>query len=981
MIAAGAAYLILPGRHAEGRLLRSPLTAMYPAAVKANNSNAIAAQSPGVISFAAQSFDANEGFGTRHINLSRLSGTDNQVVAKVTLADITTTSADYRLVPGAPDDTFLGMSVDGYVHSLALQADGKVIVGGSFTTSNGVRRNCIARLYADGSLDLSFNPGTGLTYNGLTSSPTGIFARAKRILVQGDGKIIIAGQFSHYNGIQRNNIARLNPDGSLDTSFDPGTGADSPLMDAVLQPDGKIIIGGNQLTNYNGTARNRIARLNADGSLDLTFNAGVVVEGTVGSLALQADGLILVGGFFNISTSPSVKNVARFSPDGSLDTTFNSGAAGINNYVATMAVQPDGRVLVGGYFSNRSGASRSHIARLNSDGSLDTEFNSHANGFVEAIVVQPDGKIVIAGGFDLYNNTWRGRIARLNPDSSVDWTFNTLFSADNHVLALAMQPDGRIILGGYFSIYEGVSRMRLARVTNDLFVTWPAGDSSDKVVKIPIVDDTLDEGSESLTLTLTLLSGGATIGAHPTTTLTITDNDLTISSVSGIGAFGDTATLTAKLTSAGIALSGKSVRFSLNGNALGTATTDSNGLATLTGVSLSGINAGTYTNAVGVSFAGDTKFSSKSQTGTLIVNKAVATIALSNLSHTYDGTAKVPIATTTPAGKSVVFSYSRSGSTFSSAINAGSYTVSANINDTNYQGNAVGTLIIDKAQASITLGSLSQTYDGRVKRATATTNPSGLTGIFIGYSQNGVTVTSAINAGNYNVVASLNNNNYQANDATGIFVINKATPAITWSTPSDVVFGVPLSSTQLNASANVPGDFQYTPPTGTVLAVGTHQLSATFMPADAVNFNSVTKSVPLVVVRPPLQLILEESETEPNQNPAAAIDATSFLRDPFPVIEGGNLLNPETDKNTRVIVFVANLELAQNEPPSSVIVHLTDAHGTNHEAAAEDVQLVPLFNFTQVRFRLPDNLSPGTCTIKVRAHGQETNSGTIRIRN
>jgi hypothetical protein len=125
-----------------------------------------------------------------------------------------------------------------------------------------------------------------------------------------------------------------------------------------------------------------------------------------------------------------------------------------------------------------------------------------------------------------------------------------------------------------------------------------------------------------------------------------------------------------------------------------------------------------------------------------------------------------------------------------------------------------------------------------------------------------------------------------------------------------------------------------------------------------------------------LHLILDE--TEPNQ--AAAIDATSFLRDPFPVVNAGNLLNPDTDKNTRIIVFVMNLQLGQDESSSAAVVHLTDAHGLSYETEAEDVRIVPLFNFTQVRFRLPDNLSPGTCTIKVKANGQESNSGTIRIK-
>ena len=142
----------------------------------------------------------------------------------------------------------------------------------------------------------------------------------------------------------------------------------------------------------------------------------------------------------------------------------------------------------------------------------------------------------------------------------------------------------------------------------------------------------------------------------------------------------------------------------------------------------------------------------------------------------------------------------------------------------------------------------------------------------------------------------------------------------------------------------------------------------------------------LFVLRPthapaPLQLMLDESGPVANQ--AAALDSMLLVRDPFPVINAANLLNRATDPNTRVIVFVHNLKLAQGETPSSssVLVNLSDGNNPGQDLTAEEVRLVPTFNYTQVVFRLPDDLQPGTYTLKVKAHGQESNSGTIRIRS
>jgi hypothetical protein len=149
-------------------------------------------------------------------------------------------------------------------------------------------------------------------------------------------------------------------------------------------------------------------------------------------------------------------------------------------------------------------------------------------------------------------------------------------------------------------------------------------------------------------------------------------------------------------------------------------------------------------------------------------------------------------------------------------------------------------------------------------------------------------------------------------------------------------------------------------------------------------FSEVTLGNPSTAVvtikPPPLLLILEELALDPNQ--VAAVDALLFLRDPFPVISPGDLplFNSGLDRNTRVLVFVANLQLAPAETATSIRVILMDSNGQSYDVGAEDVRAIPGFNFTQVKFRLPDNLPPGVCNIKIRAHNQETNSGNIRIR-
>src|SRR5690606_5337296 len=194
-----------------------------------------------------------------------------------------------------------------YVQSVILQPDGKILVGGNFTTFNGTAQNRIARLNSDGTLDTSFNIGTGFN------------EWVRRITLQPDGKILVGGGFTAFNGTAQNSLVRLNSDGTLDTSFNLGGGFDNVVTPITLQPDGKILVGGS-FTTFNGTAQNRIARLNSDGTLDTSFNIGTGFNSFVPSIALQPDGKILVGGNFTVFNGTTQNRITRLNSDGTLDT-------------------------------------------------------------------------------------------------------------------------------------------------------------------------------------------------------------------------------------------------------------------------------------------------------------------------------------------------------------------------------------------------------------------------------------------------------------------------------------------------------------------------------------------------------------------------------------------------------------------------------------------------------------------------------------
>lgn len=310
---------------------------------------------------------------------------------------------------GTADPGF-NYSDDGSVNDMVIQADGKIVLGGSFSTLNGVAQNDIGRLNADGSLDTSFNPGTGA--DGLVTV----------VAVQADGKVLVGGSnFTTLGGQPRNNIGRLNADGSIDTGFDPGAGANGWVRAIAVQADGKILVAGD-FTTVDGTAKNRIARLNANGSLDATFNSGIGANNVVISLAVQADGKILLGGQFTTVNGTARKRIARLNADGTVDTSFVSPFSDFNDTAYSIAVQPDGKIVIGGYFTTLGGLTRNNIDRLNADGSVDTTFDlpgGAGGSSVLCLAIQNDGKILVGGVFTTLGGQPRNNFGRINQSSQI----------------------------------------------------------------------------------------------------------------------------------------------------------------------------------------------------------------------------------------------------------------------------------------------------------------------------------------------------------------------------------------------------------------------------------------------------------------------------------------------------------------------------------------------------------------------------------
>ncbi len=419
---------------------------------------------------------------------------------------------------GTLDENFApGFGTDGAVNGLAIQSDGKVLIVGAFTRVNGQPRSGIARVYPDGGVDETFQPAIGSPW------PT-------CIALQRDGKIIIGGNFTNVAGLMRKAIARLNPDGTADPTFDAGATivADGAWVSMLkLQRDGKVLVGGQFRAKYNEP----LVRLNPDGSPDAGFTIPQIREsvniGWVYSAEVDMQDRIWICGYFLTVNDQPRQAVARLLPDGSLDPAFKAGTFADEPVVCTLAVQSDSKVIVGGKFERVNGVIRRGLARLNSDGGLDASFDAgeavhqYTTPWVSQLALDAAGRLVVAAGLPdayccqspnpivrldsigaadsifsvpkitsaasvrtvaaqpdrkvlvalqdvaLVNGLRVGPVVRLLPDGTLDPDFQSAV-VEGSPDCLAIQPDGKLLLGGNYFVLEDQTMWRgLIRLNSD----------------------------------------------------------------------------------------------------------------------------------------------------------------------------------------------------------------------------------------------------------------------------------------------------------------------------------------------------------------------------------------------------------------------------------------------------------------------------------------------------------------------------------
>lgn len=311
-------------------------------------------------------------------------------------------------------------------------------------------------------LDTSFNPGSGA--NGII----------EKVIPLASGKILICGNFSSFNNQDRGYVARLNSDGTLDTSFwaKPGYW----VRNMAVQTDGKIVIGG-YFTTVDGVSRNLVARLNSDGSLDPSFNPGtgatdIIAGGVDGNIdpfifwvAIQQDGKILITGNFTKYNGQTRWGLARLNTDGSLDTSFNCS---LNSWGRHILIQPNNQILLSGWFTEYNGVGYNRMVRINpADGSADTSFNPYFGDktAIYCSALTSENKIIASGHSLNELGLFKREFARLNQDGTFDDSF--IGSSNDKTESVLIQPDGKILIAGNFSAVNNTPRKCLARLNPD----------------------------------------------------------------------------------------------------------------------------------------------------------------------------------------------------------------------------------------------------------------------------------------------------------------------------------------------------------------------------------------------------------------------------------------------------------------------------------------------------------------------------------
>ncbi len=470
---------------------------------------------------------------------------DGQIMAggNFTVADNSSINRIARFnTDGTLDGGFMHAlaGADGSVNAVLSQTDDRIVVGGAFANIDGVTCQGIARLMTNGILDTSFNYSSG--------ADNTVFALAETF-INGGREIYVGGAFNNFGSTSSPGIVRLYNNGLVDPSFSVGGGVNGTVYAVAAYPTnsvgnaGQILVGG-LFTNFNGTVVGNLARLNQDGSLDTSFSQNASVGDAVRAIAIQSDGKILVGGDFTNVNAAAANHLARLNSDGTSDTAFNTAAApGINGTVSAIALQADNCIMVGGQFSLDNGVTRANITRLLPTGAVDPtiNFGTGANGAINAVLVQPtDGNSIIGGDFTQYDGQEHDYIARIfggSETGSGAFQFssaNYQIDENAHVATITIQRTGGTsgtnadgsgnVYVAFTTTTNGTAQANVNYVPATNYVAFPVGEVTE-VVQVQVLDDTVVTPNLTVPLVLANPTPGTTLGNQANAILTIINDD------------------------------------------------------------------------------------------------------------------------------------------------------------------------------------------------------------------------------------------------------------------------------------------------------------------------------------------------------------------------------------------------------------------------------------------------------------------------
>ena len=350
--------------------------------------------------------------------------------------------------PAQLDTTFnIGSGAYAGINELIIQPDDKLIVAGMFVNFNGTPAGRIIRLLPDGGIDSTWITSAG-----------GADSDIRGMALQPDRKLLIGGIFDLYNGATVNHLVRLDSVGNIDSTFVVGAGPDNEVQGITVNTNRAVIRG--FFSEYQGTPVPSFAVLQMNGSLDPSFILPNESFLSVSDFHILSNDQLYLGGNFTTYNGQTVNRIVRLLPNGSIDTTFNTGS-GLNAMVRRLLVQDNGDILVAGTFNTYKGSPVSRLIRLRPNGDRDTSFNAVVPSLatLDALAIDTTGRIYITG-----SDAGTLFLKRLLTDGSEDPDFNTGTGFNGNITQLAHQNNNKLIVTGFFTIYQNQQAGRVARL-------------------------------------------------------------------------------------------------------------------------------------------------------------------------------------------------------------------------------------------------------------------------------------------------------------------------------------------------------------------------------------------------------------------------------------------------------------------------------------------------------------------------------------